>query len=104
MQAHAHNAQNITMPTEDPLLFSAGIRLPLSSVDMKKGETPGGGPLRFPFIFFCSAPRAARLLLNAVPLGTSMGHEVRDSSCQLLVHVIVRLRWSWPFCAFVSLL
>ncbi|RNC39957.1 hypothetical protein TcCL_NonESM10623 [Trypanosoma cruzi] len=56
MRAHAQNAQNITVPTEDPLLFPAGIRLPLSSVDIKKGETPGGGPLRF-FLILCAAHR-----------------------------------------------
>ncbi|RNC55147.1 hypothetical protein TcCL_ESM07368 [Trypanosoma cruzi] len=59
MRAHAHNAQNITVPTEDPLLFPAGIRLPLSFVEMKKGETPGGGHVAVLSHFVCSAPRAA---------------------------------------------
>ncbi|RNC32735.1 hypothetical protein TcCL_Unassigned04626 [Trypanosoma cruzi] len=42
--------------------FSAGFLLLLSSVDMKKRGTPGGGHVAVPFHFVCSAPRAARLL------------------------------------------
>ncbi|PBJ77090.1 hypothetical protein BCY84_07204 [Trypanosoma cruzi cruzi] len=84
---------------EDSLLCSAGVCLPLSPVEVRKGGTPGVSPLRF--YFSCAAHRVRH---DCFDMQYRPAHRcctrLRDSSCQPLVHVMW-LRWSGFAMSFV---